>query len=57
MKIVNKSHIEGYVYQHTLELKTSGPNSANPGTQYISGNLDNIKKLSQYITLFNTTRR
>ena len=40
MKIVNKSHIEGYVYQHTLELKTSGPNSANPGTQYISGNLD-----------------
>ena len=39
-KMINKSHIEGKVYQHTLELKTSGPNSAHPGTQFISGNLD-----------------
>lgn len=40
MKLTNKSHIEGYVYQHSLELKTSGPNSAHPGTEFISGNLD-----------------
>lgn len=40
MKIVNRTHVEGYVYQHTLELKTSGPNSAKPGTEFISGNLD-----------------
>ena len=40
MKPTNKTHVEGYVYQHTLELKTSGPNSAKPGTEFISGNLD-----------------
>lgn len=40
MKLTNKTHVEGYVYQHTLELKTSGPNSAKPGTEFISGNLD-----------------
>ena len=40
MKLTNKTHIEGYVYQHTLEKKISGPNSNNPGTEFISGNLD-----------------
>lgn len=39
-KVVNKSHIEGLLYQHSLELKTSGPNSKNPGTQFISGNIE-----------------
>ena len=37
--VVNKSHIEGYIYEHTLESKVSGPNSKNPGTAFISGNL------------------
>lgn len=37
---INRTHIEGRLYQHTLELKTSGPNSANPGTEYISGNIE-----------------
>ena len=37
--VVNKSHIEGYIYEHTLENKVSGPNSKNPGTEFISGNL------------------
>lgn len=40
MKLTNRTHIEGYVYQHSLEKKVSGPNSANPGTEFISGNLD-----------------
>ena len=40
MKLCNRTHVEGYVYQHTLEKKISGPNSANPGTEYITGNLD-----------------
>lgn len=40
MKLVNKTHVEGYVYQHSLEKKVSGPNSAKPGTEFISGNLD-----------------
>ena len=38
--MINKSHIEGLLYQHTLEIKTSGPNSAKPGTVFISGNVD-----------------
>lgn len=33
----NSTHIEGYVYEHKLEMKKSGPNSKNPGTEYISG--------------------
>lgn len=36
----NKTHVEGLLYQHTLEIKTSGPNSAKPGTVFISGNID-----------------
>lgn len=39
-KIFNMSHIEGPVYQHSLELKVSGPESKNPGTEFISGNLE-----------------
>ena len=38
--MINKTHIEGLLYQHTLEVKTSGPNSAKPGTVFISGNVD-----------------
>ena len=37
-KIFNATHIEGPVYQHSLELKVSGPGSKNPGTEFISGN-------------------
>lgn len=33
----NATHIEGFLYEHDLALKESGPNSKNPGTQYISG--------------------
>lgn len=39
-KLVNRVNLLGYVYQHTLENKVSGPNSKNPGTPFISGNLD-----------------
>lgn len=35
--MINKTHIEGWLYEHALELKTSGPNSKNPGTQFITG--------------------
>lgn len=35
--MINKTHIEGFLYEHDLELKTSGPNSKNPGTEFISG--------------------
>lgn len=35
--MINKTHIEGILYEHDLELKTSGPNSKNPGTKFITG--------------------
>jgi hypothetical protein len=40
MKVRNKTRIDGRLYQHTLELKESGPNSKNPGTQFITGNVE-----------------
>ena len=30
--MVNTCHIEGLVYEHALELRTSGENSKHPGT-------------------------
>lgn len=39
-KMVNTTTIEGILYQHNLELKTSGENSKNPGTQYIAGTIE-----------------
>lgn len=36
----NNVHLEGRLYQHNLSLKTTGPNSKAPGTQFISGTLD-----------------
>lgn len=38
-RMKNESHVEGYVYEHKLEMKESGPNSKNPGTEFISGTL------------------
>lgn len=35
--MINKTHIEGLLYEHNLEIKVSGPNSKNPGTEYITG--------------------
>lgn len=39
-KFVNQTHIEGILYQHSLEDKITGPNSAHPGTPYITGTID-----------------
>lgn len=39
MKLKNETHIEGYLYEHALEMKESGPNSKNPGTKFISGTI------------------
>lgn len=35
--MINNTHIEGFLYEHKLELKTSGAASKNPGTEFISG--------------------
>lgn len=37
---INKTHIEGLIYESTLELRVSGENSKQPGTQFITGNLN-----------------
>jgi len=38
--MINRTHIEGLLYQHDLELKVTGENSKNPGTEFISGNIE-----------------
>ena len=37
--VVNKTHVEGILYEHNLEMKTTGPNSKNPGTEFITGTI------------------
>lgn len=39
-KMINQSKINGYLYEHKLELRESGPNSKNPGTKFIMGTVD-----------------
>ena len=39
-KITNKTHYEGYLFSHSLEAKVTGPDSKNPGTEYIRGRLN-----------------
>jgi hypothetical protein len=37
--MTNTTHIEGYLYEHDLQIRESGPNSKNPGTVFIMGNV------------------
>ena len=39
-KMINNTHVEGYLYEHKLEVRESGPNSKNPGTKFIMGTVD-----------------
>lgn len=39
-KPINKVHIEGRVYDFTIEEKVTGEGSKNPGTPYIGGTID-----------------
>lgn len=38
-KMINNTHLEGYVYEHKLENKVSSETSKNPGTEFINGTL------------------
>ena len=38
--MINRTRLEGYVYEHKLELRISGENSKNPGTEFIMGTLN-----------------
>lgn len=37
--MINKTHIEGILYEHDLQLRTAGPTAKNPGTQFIMGTI------------------
>lgn len=37
---INRTHIEGWLYEHKLEAKVTGDNSKTPGTNYITGTID-----------------
>ena len=39
-KIVNNTHLEGYLFSHTLEKKVSGDTAKTPGVEFIAGTLD-----------------
>ena len=39
-KIINRNHVEGYLYQHKLEKKVTGANSKAPNTTYITGTIE-----------------
>lgn len=38
-KMINATHVEGILYEHKLSLKVSGPDSKNPGTEFINGTI------------------
>lgn len=40
MKTINTTHVEGVLYNHSLEMKTTGPDSKAPGTNYIRGKVE-----------------
>lgn len=38
--MINETHIEGLLYEHSLELKTAGERAKNPGTKFITGTIN-----------------
>ncbi len=38
-KTVNNCHVEGYLYEHKLEMKVTGDTAKNPGTEFITGTI------------------
>lgn len=38
-KVINECHISGYLYEHNLTKKVSGPNAKTPGTEFITGSI------------------
>ena len=38
--MINRTHIEGLLYQHNLEMKVTGEQSKNPGTEFITGSVE-----------------
>lgn len=38
-KMINEVHLEGYLYEHNLEVKVTGKDSKAPGTEYLRGSI------------------
>lgn len=38
--MINRTHIEGYLYEADLQARESGPNSKKPGTKFITGTIN-----------------
>ena len=38
-RFINTYHLEGLLYDHDLKIKVSGPNSKNPGIEFINGTI------------------
>ncbi len=53
-KMINKTHIQGLVYENELKLGVAGPTAKNPGMEYINGKIsiltgeENIVTISMY---------
>ena len=48
--MINRCHIEGFLYEHDLQLRVTGEKSKNPGTEFIMGTVsiatdDNITNI------------
>lgn len=43
--MVNNVEVRGYVFNHTLQAKVSGPDTQNPGTKFIQGDINVAKSL------------
>lgn len=52
-KMINKAHVEGYVYSHKLEKKITGPNAKTPGIEFIKGilNIATKEDLSNIVSI------
>lgn len=37
--MINRCHIEGFLYEHDLQLRVTGEKSKNPGTEFIMGTI------------------
>lgn len=35
--MINRTHLEGVIYEHDLQVRVTGENSKNPGTEFIMG--------------------
>lgn len=62
-KTLNREIICGRVYEHTLTKKVTGPESKNPGTEYIGGELsiatdaDNLNVVTVHFTYVTATTK